>query len=95
MVHKNPQSQKVDWFESLPNFTQHWTTLIAEDVILPSHGVISSFLKPNSSNNAPSANLVSTKNLLHPCPLSLVKALHPSNLDCHVWLESYHKEKGG
>ncbi|KAL7475450.1 hypothetical protein ACHAW6_001357, partial [Cyclotella cf. meneghiniana] len=73
----------VDWFESLPDFAQYWTTLVAKDVLLPSHDVISSFLKPNSSNNAPSANFVSTKNLLHPCPLSLVKALHPSKLDHH------------
>jgi hypothetical protein len=53
-VRKNPRSRKVDWFEPLPDFAQHWTTLVSDDVlVLPGHGTISSFLKPNSSNNAP------------------------------------------
>jgi hypothetical protein len=74
VVRKNPQSRKVDWFENLPDFPQHWATLVGDDVLLPDHGTISiiSFLKPNSSNNAPSANFVSAKNLLNPCPPSLV-----------------------
>ena len=46
-------------------------------------------------NNAPSAAHVSTKNLLNPCPPSLLKALHSSNLDRDVWLKSYEEEKGG
>jgi hypothetical protein len=95
VVRKNQRSRKIDWFEPLPDFVQHWTTLVADDILLPGHGVISSFLKPNSSNNAPSANFVSAKNLLSPCPPSLVKALHPSNPDRRVWLDSYNEEKGG
>jgi hypothetical protein len=95
VVRKNPCSRKIDWFEPLPDFVQHWTTLVADDILLPGHGVNSSFLKPNSSNNAPSANFVSAKNLLSPCPPSLVKALHPSNPDRQVWLDSYDEEKGG
>jgi hypothetical protein len=33
--------------------------------------------------------------LLIPCPPSLLKALHPSNPDRHIWFDSYNKEKGG
>jgi hypothetical protein len=95
VVRKNQRSRKIDWFENLPDFPQHWATLVGDDILLPGHGTISSFLKPNSSNNAPSANFVSAKNLLNPCPPSLVKALHPTNPDRHVWLESYIEEKGG
>jgi hypothetical protein len=56
---------------------------------------VSSFLRSNTSNNAPSANFVSAKNLLHPCPPSLLKALHPSNPDRDIWLKSYDEEKWG
>jgi hypothetical protein len=56
---------------------------------------VSSFLRSNTANNAPSANFVSAKNLLQPCPPSLLKALHPSNPDRDVWLKSYSEEKGG
>jgi hypothetical protein len=80
VVRKNPRSRKIDWSEDLPDFPQHWATMVGEDILLPGHGTISSFLKPNSSNNAPSANFVSAKNLLNPCPPSLVKALHPARL---------------
>jgi hypothetical protein len=95
VVRKNNRSRKIDWSEDLPDFQQHWATLVGDNILLPGHGSISSFLKPNSSNNAPSANFVSAKNLLNPCPLSLVKALHPSNPDRQVWLDSYMEEKGG
>eukprot|EP00804_Cyclotella_cryptica_P016077 CCRYP_004202-RA/>CCRYP_004202-RA protein AED:0.18 eAED:-0.12 QI:0/0/0/1/0.5/0.33/3/0/1917 len=77
------------------HYCPHWTTLCADNTLLPGHNTISSFLKPNSSNNAPSAHFVSAKNLLHPCPPSLVKALHPSNPDRDIWLRSYQEEKGG
>jgi hypothetical protein len=33
--------------------------------------------------------------LLNPCPPSLQKALHLSNPNCDVWLQSYTEEKGG
>eukprot|EP00804_Cyclotella_cryptica_P023774 CCRYP_011152-RA/>CCRYP_011152-RA protein AED:0.31 eAED:0.31 QI:0/0/0/1/1/1/2/0/815 len=56
---------------------------------------IACFLRPNSSNNAPSASHVSAANLLHLCPPSLAKALHPTNPDRHIWLASYHEEKEG
>ena len=52
-------------------------------------------MKSSTSNNAPSANFISAKNLLHPCPPSLLKALHPSNPDRQAWLDSYNEEKGG
>ena len=95
VVRRNSRSLKVDWCVPLPDFKQNWTTLVAEDIIIPDHKTISSFLRPSSSNNAPSANFVSAKNLLSPCPPSLLKALHPSNPDKKIWLDSYNEEKGG
>eukprot|EP00804_Cyclotella_cryptica_P009045 CCRYP_003142-RA/>CCRYP_003142-RA protein AED:0.35 eAED:0.14 QI:0/0/0/1/1/1/2/0/1801 len=95
VVKRTAKSAKIDWSEPLHDLPQHWTTLCADNTLLPGHNVISSFLRPNSSNNAPSANFVSAKNLLHPCPPSLSKALHPSNPDRDTWLKSYNEEKGG
>eukprot|EP00804_Cyclotella_cryptica_P030371 CCRYP_011900-RA/>CCRYP_011900-RA protein AED:0.20 eAED:-0.11 QI:0/0/0/1/1/1/3/0/1923 len=95
VVKRTAKSAKIDWTEPLHDLPQHWTTLCADNTLLPGHNTISSFLKPNSSNNAPSAHFVSAKNLLHPCPPSLVKALHPSNPDRDIWLRSYNEEKGG
>eukprot|EP00804_Cyclotella_cryptica_P026709 CCRYP_007942-RA/>CCRYP_007942-RA protein AED:0.35 eAED:0.34 QI:0/0/0/0.66/0.5/0.33/3/0/1904 len=95
VVKRTAKSAKVDWTEPLHDLPQHWTTLCADNTLLPGHNAISSFLRPNSSNNAPSAHFVSAKNLLHPCPPSFVKALHPSNPDRDIWLRSYNEEKGG
>ena len=94
-VRKNARSIKIDWSVPLPNFKQNWTTLLGDDILFPNHTTISSFLKSNTSNNAPKASFVSAKNLLSPCPPSLAKALHPSNPDRHVWLNSYKEEKQG
>jgi hypothetical protein len=95
VVKRMAWSAKIDWKEPLHDLPQHWTTLCADNVLLPGHGSISSFLRPNSSNNAPSANFVSAKNLLHLCSPSLAKALHPNNPDRDIWLQSYNEEKGG
>jgi hypothetical protein len=94
-VKRNLRSNKVDFTVPLPSFRQNWSSLVGDNVILPGHSTVSSFLRPNTTNNAPSANLVSAKNLLQPCPPSLLKALHPSNPDRDVWLKSYNEEKGG
>lgn len=57
---------------------------------------LSSFLHPNSSNNEPSANFVSSKKYLFgPCPPSLQKAIHSTNPDHDTWLKSYNEEKQG
>jgi hypothetical protein len=95
VVKRNLRSSKIDFTVPLPDFKQSWTTLVGENILIPGHTTVSSFLRPNSSNNAPSANLVSAKNLLNPCPPSLLKALHPSNPDRDTWLKSYNEEKGG
>jgi hypothetical protein len=95
VVKLNLRSTKVDFAVPLPNFKQTWSTLVGDDTLIPGHSTVSTFLKPNSSNNQPSANHVSAKNLLNPCPPSLIKALHPSNPDRDVWLKSYEEEKGG
>ena len=94
-IRRHPRSTKVEKSVPLPNFKQTWTTLVGDDIIIPGHSTVSSFLRPSSSNNAPSANFVSAKNLVSPCPPSLKQALHPSNPDRHVWLDSYNEEKGG
>eukprot|EP00956_Cyclotella_meneghiniana_P005594 scaffold7180_cov50-Cyclotella_meneghiniana.AAC.3 len=95
LVRRNSRSKKVDFRVPLPDFSQNGTTLLAEEKMLFGHTTVSSFLRRDSYNNAPSANHVSAKNLINPCPPSLNKALHPSNPDRHVWLESYKEEKGG
>ena len=95
IVRRNLRSKKIDFKVPLPDFSRTWTSLLAEETLLFGHTTVSSFLRPGSYNNAPSANHVSAKNLLNPCPPSLTKALHPSNPDRHVWLESYKEEKGG
>jgi hypothetical protein len=94
-VKRNLRSSKIDFVIPLPDFKQTWSQLIGDNVLLPGHSTVSTFLRPNSSNNQPSANFVSAKNLLSPCPPSLLKALHPSNPDRDVWLESYNEEKKG
>ena len=68
---------------------------MGEDVLIHGHSTVSTFLRPSTSNNAPSANFVSAKNLLSPCPPSLKTALHLSNPNKQVWLDSYNEEKGG
>ena len=94
-VPRNTRLRKVDFTVPLPDFVRTWTTLVGDDVLIPGHSTVSSFLRPSTSNNAPSACKVSAKNLLSPCPPSLVRALHPSNPDRQVWLDSYMEEKGG
>eukprot|EP00956_Cyclotella_meneghiniana_P038057 scaffold148302_cov51-Cyclotella_meneghiniana.AAC.2 len=90
-----PNSKKHLWSVPLPDFSHQWYSMVAENVIIPGHSTVSSFLRPNSSNNAPAARHVSAANLLNPCPPSLAKALHPSNPDRDTWLASYMEEKGG
>jgi hypothetical protein len=95
VVRRNPRSKKIDFRVALPDFARNWTSLLADEQLLFGHTTVSSFLKRDTYNNAPSANHVSAKNLLNPCPPSLMKALHPSNPDRHIWLQSYDEEKGG
>ena len=92
---RNIRSKRVDWTVPLPNFKQHWTTLVGDDILFPGHTAVSSFLKSATADSAPAARFVSAKNLFAPCPPSLSKALHPSNPDRQVWLDSYNEEKGG
>eukprot|EP00804_Cyclotella_cryptica_P021434 CCRYP_005776-RA/>CCRYP_005776-RA protein AED:0.13 eAED:0.00 QI:0/0/0/1/1/1/5/0/1584 len=95
IVRRNIRSKKVDFKVPLPNFAHTWTSLLADEKLLFGHTTVSSFLRPGSYHNAPSANHVSAKNLINSCPPSLLKALHPSNPDRHIWLASYKEEKGG
>lgn len=88
-----PNSKQPLWSVPLPDFTRQWYSMVAENVIIPRHTTVSTFLRPNSSNNAPSSNHISAKNILNPCPLSLSKALHPSNPDHDIWLASYKEEE--
>ena len=69
--------------------------MVGDNVLIPGHGTVITLLWPSTSARDPSANFVSSKHLLLPCPLSLAQALHPSNSDRIVWLDSYNYEKGG
>ena len=90
---RNSQSRTIDWSVLLPNFKQTWSTLLGDDIIVPGHSTVSSFLCSNTPNNVPRASFFSTKNLLSTCPPSLTKALHPTNPDHQVWLDSCNEEK--
>jgi hypothetical protein len=96
-IGRNLQSNKIDFTILLPSFRQNWSSLVGDNILLPGHTTVSSFLRSNTSNNAPSANFVSAKNLLHPCPPSLLKALYPTHLTPIVMFGSSHmmKKKGG
>ena len=94
-MRRNIRSTKVDWSVPLPDFKQHWTTLVGDDILFPGHTTVSSFLKSATADTAPSANFLSAKNIFFPCPPSLSKALHPLNPDRQVWLDYYNEGKGG
>ena len=96
MVRRNEISRKVDFSVPLPDFKQHWTTLLGDDRLFTGHSKLSSFLILSTSDkNAPSLNYVSAKHLLPPCPPSLYKSLNTSNPDRKVWMNSYKEEKQG
>ena len=96
IVRSNSRSRKVDFSVPLPDFKQHWNTLLGYDRFFPVHSTVSSFLKSaRSFKNTPSLNYVYSKHLLSPCPPSLCKALDPSNPDRQVWLDLYNEEKRG
>ena len=92
IVRRNPRSIKVDFSVSLPDFKQHWTTLLGDYRLITGHSTVSSFLRSaKSDKNAPSLNYGSAKHLISPCPPSFYKALYYSNPDRQVWMDS-HKE---
>ena len=43
-VRRNLRSTKVDWSMPLPSFRQNWPTMLGENIIIPGHSTISSFL---------------------------------------------------
>ena len=92
-VRQNERFTKIDWLVPLPQSKQNWTNLVGEDIIILGHFIISSFLKP--SNNAPSANFVSVKNLLGQCPHPFYKPyIHPT-LTSKSGLIHIMEKKGG
>jgi hypothetical protein len=95
VMKRSARSKTIEWSVPLPNFRLHWTTLVGDNIIVPGHTQITSFLKSMTANTTPSLKFVSAKNLFNPCPPSLVKALHPNNPDRQVWLDSYNEEKEG
>ena len=95
-VPRNTHSSKIDLSVSFQHFKQNWTTLLGKDIIFPGHFTSRLLLRlSTTSENAPSLNYISGKNLLSSLPPSLFKVLNPSNLDRQVWLDSYHEEKQG
>ena len=96
IVRRNARSIKVDFSVPLPNFKQHWTTLLGDDRLFPGHLTVISFLKLSTSDkNASPLNYVSAKHLLSSCLPSLYKALDTSNSDRQVCMDSYKEEKQG
>ncbi|KAL7479602.1 hypothetical protein ACHAW6_005329 [Cyclotella cf. meneghiniana] len=69
--------------------------MVSENIIIPGHSTVSTFLHPNTSNYASSVNVVSIKNLFNVCLPSLSKALDPSNFNQNIWMKSYMETKGG
>lgn len=85
--------RKLTFSVPLPDFKQNWMTLLGKKIIFPRNST-SVFLKLyKTSENAPSLNYVSDKNLLSPFPPSLFKALETSKTYRQVWLDSYNEEK--
>ena len=92
----NARSRKINFTVPLPDFKQHWTTLLWDNIFFPGHSTVISFLKSATScKKSPSLNYVSAKHLLSPCPPSLCKAPDPSNPNRQVWLDSYNEGKQG
>ena len=94
-IRRNSRSTKVDWSVPLPQFKQNWTNLVGEDIIIPGHSTVSSFLQSTTSNNAPSANFVSAKNLLGQCPPPFCKPSIPPTKIGRSGLTRITKRKGG
>ena len=95
-VRQNVRFRKIYFTVPIPDFKQHWTTLIEDNILFLGHLTIISFLKSaTTSKNSPSLNYVSAKHLLSPCPPSLFKSLDHCNPDRQVWLDSYNEEKQG
>ena len=85
IVRRNARSRKVDFSVPLPDFKQHWTTLLGDKRLFPSHSTVRFSLKyATSDKNDPSLNYVSSKHLLSSCPPYLCKALDTSNPDQQV-----------
>ena len=96
IVRQNSRSRKFYFTIPLPDFKQHCTKLIGDDIFFPSHSTVSSSLKAATScKNEPLLNYISVKYIISPCPPSLFKSLDPSNSDRHVWLDSYNENKQG
>ena len=96
-VRRNARSRKIDFTVPLPNFKQHWNTLLGGNILFPGHySTVSSFLKSETScKNALSLNYVSGKHLLSPFPPYPFKTPDHSHPNHQVWLESYNEDKQG
>ena len=94
-IRHNLRSRKADWSATLPKFKQSCATLVGEDILIPDHSTVSTFLGPSTSNNAPPAIFFSAENLLSPCPPSLRIDLHPNNPTSMSGWTSTTKRKGG
>ena len=46
IVRRNARSRKVDFSVPFPDFKQHWTTLLGDNILFSGHSTVSSFLKP-------------------------------------------------
>ena len=94
IVIRNSRPRYIYFTSPLPNFRQHWTTLLGDNILFPGHSKVSSFLKSATScKNSPSLKHVFAKHLLSPCPSFPFKSLEPSNPERQVWIDSYNEEE--
>jgi hypothetical protein len=54
----NATAKTILWSVPLLDFGREWCSMVADNLIIPGHSTVSSYLRPNSSNNAPSAKHV-------------------------------------
>ena len=91
IVRRNARSRKVDFNVPLPEFKQHWTTLLGYGRLFLGHSTkISKILQKLTS-----INYVSAKHLLSTYQPSLCKSLATSKPERQVWIYLYNEEKRG
>ena len=93
VVKCNLHSSKVSWSTPIHDFERNLIALFQKHMLHHGHTTFRSLLCSTTTNMAPSLNFTSAKKLLGPCQSSLIKALHPSNLDRDIWIKSYNEEK--
>ena len=91
----SPRSVHKLWGVTLNNFARDWPTMVVDNILLPGHTLVSSFLCPSTPNPVPCTFFVSTKFLKQKFPASLISVMHLDHPDHDTRIKSYSEEKGG